>query len=950
MVGLDETDQAAKELVMNVARNINRNRMNIRVIASAFTIAVALTAATVRAHDEQDHTDVTCIALSDSSAMFDEPVSAETEASIRSQDTGGQARFQLQGTRWTSTRTHPTIALGEPFFLTYSFVLDGTSIPASFWDTDQNPQASNLFAQMDAQFPGGMTAFRAEIREAFDQWQAVSNFRFVEVPDDGAAFTVNNNGLVPTATQIGRGDIRIAMRTIDDNGVDTDGNGTVDRNVLAYNRYPGNGGDMVLDAGNMATWTNATNDYRRLKNVILHENGHGLGLMHVMPQTSTKLMEPALNTNFDGPQEDDIRAIASLYGDPAESNNSMADAVPVGSIAAGQQTFTDYEMSLERSGAQDWYKFNATGGTELTVTVTPVGTTYQQGAQPTTANPNPPLNTVNAAAIRDLHLTVFNEQGNILDLANATGAGQAETAVVDSLPSTGTYYIRVTSTDNGTQPQRYALNLGAESAPEITVVAQSAPQQNLESGDTFNFGDTTVDSDRHFFFVIDNDGSDTLNLTNNPSIALFGADASDFNINLQPSDISLDPGQSIAFNVGFRPSGTGLHTATILISNDDEDESAFAFTITGNGVASSNPSTGSAEIKVFQVTPQFLFGSVEVEEGGISDFPDVEVGENLPIFYFIENHGDADLVLDGDVVIQTPTSGFSFVGQPNGFPIPPTNNPADHADNFRVRFQPTSTGVKTTRVFIYSNAANTTGAFDFTIRGVGVEPIEDCNSNDVDDADELAGNDCNSNGIPDECDSDSDGDSVPDDCDVCDGEDDLRDTDGDGLADCLDECPSDPFKDEPGNCGCNNEETADCGAIVLCPDGDADFDGVCDSEDVCPGQDDLLDLDGDGIFDCLDNDITPEEPGDNDGDDNTGDDDTGNDDNDDDTGGDAGDNNGGNNGGNDGNDNDDDDGNDGEIGNDNACGTGMGVGVVGAGAFAFGGSRRRRRSSRRTAR
>jgi lysyl endopeptidase len=41
--------------------------------------------------------------------------------------------------------------------------------------------------------------------------------------------------------------------------------------------------------------------------------------------------------------------------------------------------------------------------------------------------------------------------------------------------------------------------------------------------------------------------------------------------------------------------------------------------------------------------------------------------------------------------------------------------------------------------------------------------------------------------------------------------------------------------------------------IVPCADGDDDFDGVCNDEDTCPGQDDAADGDADGIPDCLDN-------------------------------------------------------------------------------------------------
>ena len=62
------------------------------------------------------------------------------------------------------------------------------------------------------------------------------------------------------------------------------------------------------------------------------------------------------------------------------------------------------------------------------------------------------------------------------------------------------------------------------------------------------------------------------------------------------------------------------------------------------------------------------------------------------------------------------------------------------------------------------------------------------------------------------------------------------DTDGDGVKDCLEECPMDPNKTEPGVCDCGN------------PDIDSDGDGVLDCNDACPT--DPLKI-VPGICDCL---------------------------------------------------------------------------------------------------
>jgi len=77
------------------------------------------------------------------------------------------------------------------------------------------------------------------------------------------------------------------------------------------------------------------------------------------------------------------------------------------------------------------------------------------------------------------------------------------------------------------------------------------------------------------------------------------------------------------------------------------------------------------------------------------------------------------------------------------------------------------------------------------------------------------------------------------------------DSDGDSTPDCIDGCPSDPFKTEPGVCGCG------------IPDYDSDNDGTPDCNDGCPDDPDKIepgvcgcgtpdtDEDGDGIIDCL---------------------------------------------------------------------------------------------------
>ena len=84
------------------------------------------------------------------------------------------------------------------------------------------------------------------------------------------------------------------------------------------------------------------------------------------------------------------------------------------------------------------------------------------------------------------------------------------------------------------------------------------------------------------------------------------------------------------------------------------------------------------------------------------------------------------------------------------------------------------------------------------------------------------------------------------------------DSDGDGVVDCIDLCPDDPYKTQPGDCGCG------------VPDTDSDGDGVADCNDRCPGDPNKsapgvcgcgvpdTDSDGDGAADCIDG--CPDDP------------------------------------------------------------------------------------------
>ncbi len=118
-----------------------------------------------------------------------------------------------------------------------------------------------------------------------------------------------------------------------------------------------------------------------------------------------------------------------------------------------------------------------------------------------------------------------------------------------------------------------------------------------------------------------------------------------------------------------------------------------------------------------------------------------------------------------------------------------------------------------------------------------------CTTNDVYDAN------CNCTGVS----ADSDNDGVCDANDICPGGNDSVDTDGDGTPDFCDTCDDNLVGtacDDGSACTTNDVYDANCNCAGVATDGDND--GVCDSDDICPGGDDNIDTDGDGIPDFCD--------------------------------------------------------------------------------------------------
>jgi hypothetical protein len=398
---------------------------------------------------------------------------------------GLRAQAYNSAGRWSSSASGSTGTWGDPVALTWSIVPDGTMIPALYSFQGEVSSPSDLMKFLDDNIGGGPGAGSLNpadhdwfqlIQSSFDRWEELSGVNFIYEPfDDGAIVNGTNGGILGV-----RGDIRLSGHLID--GLNPDGMGNPQPNILAYSYFP-NRGDFVLDTGNAAIFGYPEGNYLRLRNTLMHEFGHSLGLNHtegdVDPDTpgaqlGSILMEPALAVNFDGPQLDDILGIHRLYGDFGESgtgNNTaqtashlglipMNSTVGVGLSATSvrvEPTEVDF-ASIDYLSDVDFYSFTIDDNVRSTIQLLAAGAPYYEVG----SSGLPEI--VDPRAFGDLSFDLLASNGwTVLSSRNAVGPGGVE-KLTDATLSPGTYYVRVAG--QTINPQLYQLLVNVRPVPE----------------------------------------------------------------------------------------------------------------------------------------------------------------------------------------------------------------------------------------------------------------------------------------------------------------------------------------------------------------------------------------------------------------------------------------------------------------------------------------------------
>lgn len=388
-----------------------------------------------------------------------------------------------QTTRWSSTASGSTGSQGDPITLTYGFPADGVTIPViSGVSYPAGPNSLNAWLNS---IYGSQATWKPLFDLTFARWSQLSGVTYIYEPNDDGATMNQNQGVLGV-----RADLRIGAKTLDGNS-----------GVLAYNNFPPDG-DMVFDAFD-SFFEDTSSASLRLRNVISHEHGHGTGQLHVCPIQQTKLMEPFVSTAYDGPRHDDVRNMQRFYGDPFEPDNDPINANDLGDLVIGN-SFTVGNvpapslpngslLSIDANGEQDYFFFEVASEASINVTVTPIGTSYDDSDQACSGQSGSCCsgNTIDSLAIADLNVDVIGPNGvTVLATGNSAAAGSSEVLTGVPLQNPAGYFIRVYEGNSPTQSQLYKLTvtIGAPVFAPLTIQLPSGAPSALIGGQPTSFG------------------------------------------------------------------------------------------------------------------------------------------------------------------------------------------------------------------------------------------------------------------------------------------------------------------------------------------------------------------------------------------------------------------------------------------------------------------------------
>ena len=278
--------------------------------------------------------------------------------------------------------------------------------------------------------------------------------------------------------------------------------------------------------------------------------------------------------------------------------------------------------------------------------------------------------------------------------------------------------LSIANSDSDENPYNFSLQGSGLVYPEMDVRGNDI---SIASGDILpstadgtDFGSTAVAGGTvsHTFTIL-NTGDGDLNLTGTPKVAVGGVNAGDFLVTTQPAS-PVAPAGSTTFVVVFDPSAGGLRTATLLIANDDSDESPYYFAIQGTG-------TVAPEIELRGNSVVIMDGDGDPSLSDWTDFGSTPVAAGtISRTFTINNLGDGPLALTGNplVLLEGANAGDFSVTV-----LPSSTVAAGGSTSFTVVFDPSAAGLRSASISIANDDLNE-NPYNFSIQGAGTVAAE----------------------------------------------------------------------------------------------------------------------------------------------------------------------------------------------------------------------------------
>ena len=163
-------------------------------------------------------------------------------------------------------------------------------------------------------------------------------------------------------------------------------------------------------------------------------------------------------------------------------------------------------------------------------------------------------------------------------LTNAPAPASALRLIVGDFNNDGVQDIG--SAYNTSTTDDFSIFLGA--SKEINVLGNAVDivsgDSSPDTADDTDFGTVVLNTPSTKTYTIQNTGTSNLSVS---SIALSGADAASFIVGDITLPATIAAGASTTFTVTFNAATSGVKTATVTITSDDCDESAYTFSVRG---------------------------------------------------------------------------------------------------------------------------------------------------------------------------------------------------------------------------------------------------------------------------------------------------------------------------------------------------------------------------------